>query len=96
MRTALAQVLRDGTREPLTLLTHPVAPRRTVGGFGPVVVITRGANVLRLYDGPRLVRTFRVATGQAIYPTPGGLWRIMDKQRNPWWYPPTTASGRRV
>jgi len=92
MRTALAQVLRDGTREPLTLLTHPVAPRQTVAGFGPVVVITRGANVLRLYDGPRLVRTFRVATGQAIYPTPGGLWRIMDKQRDPWWYPPTTSA----
>ena len=35
------------------------------------------------------MRTFRVATGQAIYPTPAGLWHIMDKQRNPWWYPPT-------
>jgi lipoprotein-anchoring transpeptidase ErfK/SrfK len=92
MRTALAQVLRDGTREPLTLLTKPVPPKRTVAGFGPVIVITRGANILRLYDGPRLVRTFRVATGQAIYPTPGGLWRIMDKQRDPWWYPPTTSA----
>ena len=92
MRAALAEVLRDGTRAPLTLLTHPVAPKRTQDNFGPVIVITRGVNTLRLYDGPRLVRTFRVATGQAIYPTPSGLWRIMDKQRNPWWYPPTTSA----
>jgi len=92
MRAALAELLRDGTRAPLTLLTHPVAPKRTPANFGPVVVVTRGVNTLRLYDGPSLVRTFRVATGQAIYPTPGGLWRIMDKQRNPWWYPPTTSA----
>jgi lipoprotein-anchoring transpeptidase ErfK/SrfK len=89
MQTALAQVLRDGTRAPLTLLTHPVAPKRTAATFGPVIVITRGTNTLRLYRGTALVRTFRVATGQAIYPTPAGIWRIADMQRNPWWFPPT-------
>jgi lipoprotein-anchoring transpeptidase ErfK/SrfK len=89
MASALTQVLRDGTREPLTLLTHPVAPKLTPGTFGPVIVITRGTNTLRLYRGLVLVRTFRVATGQSIYPTPAGIWRIVDKQRNPWWYPPT-------
>jgi lipoprotein-anchoring transpeptidase ErfK/SrfK len=95
MRTALAQVLRDGTREPLTLLTHPVAPRRTAESYGPVIVIDRSSNTLRLFEGPSLVRTFRVATGQAIYPTPSGLWHIVDKQRNPWWYPPTTSEWAR-
>jgi lipoprotein-anchoring transpeptidase ErfK/SrfK len=89
MASALTQVLRNGTREPLTLLTHPVAPKLTPGTFGPVIVITRGTNTLRLYRGTVLVRTFRVATGQSIYPTPAGIWRIVDKQRNPWWYPPT-------
>jgi lipoprotein-anchoring transpeptidase ErfK/SrfK len=89
MRTALAQVLRDGTRAPLTLLTHPVAPKRTAANFGAVIVITRGTNTLRLFRGTTLVRSFQVATGQAIYPTPAGVWRIVDKQRNPWWYPPT-------
>ena len=89
MASALTQLLRDGTRAPLTLLTHPVAPELTPGTFGYVIVITRGANALRLYRGTTLVRSFRVATGQAIYPTPAGIWRIVDKQRNPWWYPPT-------
>ena len=92
MRTALSQVLRDGTRAPLTLLTHPVAPTRTAASFGAVIVISRSANSLWLYHGTSLVRSFRVATGQAIYPTPAGIWRIVDKQRNPWWYPPTTSA----
>jgi lipoprotein-anchoring transpeptidase ErfK/SrfK len=51
--------------------------------------VDRGTNTLRLYNGPKLVRTFRVATGQSIYPTPAGIWHIVDKQRDPWWYPPT-------
>jgi len=88
MRTALAQVLREGRRVPLTLLTHTLAPKRTALSFGAVIVITRGANTLRFFHGTKLVRTFPVATGQAIYPTPAGVWRIVDKQRNPWWYPP--------
>jgi lipoprotein-anchoring transpeptidase ErfK/SrfK len=89
MGAAIGQLLRTGTRDPLTLLTDAVPPKRTVADFGPVIVITRGANTLRLYRGMRLVRTFRVATGQSIYPTPAGLWRIVDMQRDPWWYPPT-------
>jgi lipoprotein-anchoring transpeptidase ErfK/SrfK len=89
MGAAIGELLRSGDRAPLTLLTRVVAPKRTIAGFGPVVVVNRGANTLRLYNGRQLVRTFRVATGQSIYPTPSGLWRIVDKQRNPWWYPPT-------
>lgn len=92
MRAALAQLLRNGTRAPLRLITKPVPAKITAAHYGPVVVITRGVNVLRLYEGRRLVRTFRVATGQAIYPTPAGLWHIVDRQRNPWWYPPTASA----
>ena len=88
MRAAIVGLLRDGTRTPLQLMTKTVAPARTVANFGPAIVVTRGSNTLRLYDGHTLVRTFPVATGQSIYPTPAGIWRIMDKQRNPWWYPP--------
>ncbi|HEY2778055.1 MAG TPA: L,D-transpeptidase family protein [Gaiellaceae bacterium] len=89
MGAAIGDQLRSGGREPLTLLTKVVPPKRTVESFGPVIVVNRGENTLRLYDGRRLVRTFRVATGQSIYPTPAGIWRIVDKQRDPWWYPPT-------
>jgi lipoprotein-anchoring transpeptidase ErfK/SrfK len=89
MRAALAQALRTGDRRPMALVEHRVAPSRTATSFGPVIVIVRGTNTLTLYDGTRVVRRFPVATGQAIYPTPAGLWHIMDKQQDPWWYPPT-------
>jgi lipoprotein-anchoring transpeptidase ErfK/SrfK len=65
-----------------------VAPHLSADVFANVIVINRATNTLRLFDGRSLVRTFAVATGQAIYPTPAGLWRIVDMQRNPWWYPP--------
>jgi lipoprotein-anchoring transpeptidase ErfK/SrfK len=89
MRAAVARLIRTGDRRPLVLLTRPVHPKRTPGTFGAVIVVTRGANTLRLYEGRKLVRTFPVATGQAIYPTPAGVWSIANKQRDPWWYPPT-------
>jgi lipoprotein-anchoring transpeptidase ErfK/SrfK len=89
MGAAIGDLLRSGERTPLALLTSAVAPKRTVAGFGPVIVVNRGTNTLRLYNGTKLMRTFRVATGQSIYPTPAGIWRIVDKQRDPWWYPPT-------
>jgi lipoprotein-anchoring transpeptidase ErfK/SrfK len=92
MAAALGQALRFGHRQSLVLVTHSVAPKQTVADFGPVIVISRAANRLTLYDGATAVRTFAVATGQAIYPTPAGLWHIMDMQRNPWWYPPTYDS----
>ena len=53
-----------------------------------MIVIQRGANVLTLFEGEQTVRTFGVATGSAQYPSPSGTWRIVDKQRNPWWRPP--------
>jgi lipoprotein-anchoring transpeptidase ErfK/SrfK len=92
MQAALGQLLGDGTRVPLQLLTQPVPAQRTIATFGPVIVVTRATNTLRLYDGHKLVRTFPVATGQAIYPTPRGLWHIIVKWENPWWYPPVQDS----
>lgn len=38
-----------------------------------------------------VARTFRVAVGQPSYPTPIGRFHIVSKQRNPWWYPPSTG-----
>jgi lipoprotein-anchoring transpeptidase ErfK/SrfK len=73
-------------------LLHPsaktVAPSVTRKDFGALIVIYRGSNQLHLYRGDQPWRTFQVATGQAIYPTPLGSWHVVDLQRNPWWRPP--------
>jgi lipoprotein-anchoring transpeptidase ErfK/SrfK len=88
MEQAILAALRSGTREPLELLTRTVEPRVTRAEFGPVIVIRRDSKALFLYDGKRFVRRFGVATGQWQYPTPLGLFSVVDKQRDPWWRPP--------
>ncbi|HSK15702.1 MAG TPA: L,D-transpeptidase family protein [Gaiellaceae bacterium] len=69
-----------------------VTPRK----FGPAVVIRRESKRLTLYRpkgaGPmRAVVSYPIATGMAAYPTPLGSFRIVTKQRNPWWYPPSAG-----
>ena len=78
----------------IRVATAAVEPERTIANFGPVIVIRRGANELRYYIGAKLVRTFGVATGQSVYPTPTGTFSIVDMQRNPWWRPPDSPWAR--
>jgi L,D-transpeptidase catalytic domain/Putative peptidoglycan binding domain len=89
MRLALEQQLAAGSRAPLVLMMSVVKPAKDVDNIGPVIVIDRASNTLKLFSSERFVRAFHVATGQAIYPTPKGMFDIVTKQRNPWWYPPT-------
>jgi lipoprotein-anchoring transpeptidase ErfK/SrfK len=92
--TAIVQALQRNRRGPITLTLRPQRPAVTRASFGPIVVIHRGSNVLNLYQGARLVRTFRVATGKSAYPTPLGRFRIITKWANPWWHPPNSDWAR--
>ena len=97
-RHALAQrlihALDASSREPVKLPTRLLRPETTAATFGPIVVIWRGSNVLRLYNGTGPVATFNVATGTSQYPTPSGTFAIVDKQLNPWWRPPNSDWAR--
>jgi len=87
----IVRALKSPAVRRIRVAVKPVAPERTVAHFGPVIVIRRGVNELRYYKGAKLVRTFGVATGQAVYPTPTGTFSIVDMQLNPWWLPPDSA-----
>ena len=90
-KVVLARVLkalRSNTRLPVRVHTRTVVPQVDSKSFADVIVINREINRLYLFDGTKLFRTFSVATGQAIYPTPRGRWHIVVKWKNPWWYPP--------
>jgi len=82
------KALRSNTRLPVRVHTRTVVPQVDSKSFADVIVINREINRLYLFDGTKLFRTFSVATGQAIYPTPRGRWHIVVKWKNPWWYPP--------
>jgi lipoprotein-anchoring transpeptidase ErfK/SrfK len=91
MASDIIRVVRTNTRPVVPLQLKTIRPAVTSDDFGSIIVISRGGNQLNLYDGASLERTFRVATGQAQYPTPTGQWSIVTMQRDPWWYPPTTS-----
>jgi len=77
-------------RGPIATPYRVVQPRITRSNFGPVIVIRRASHRLYLYKGSRYWTTFGVAVGMSVYPTPLGSFYIANKQRNPWWYPPSS------
>jgi lipoprotein-anchoring transpeptidase ErfK/SrfK len=85
---AIAKRLNWNSRKLIQLPVKPVAPTVRSEDFGPVVVINRSANTLRLFNGAAPWRSFRVATGSPRYPTPSGSFSIVNMQRDPWWRPP--------
>ncbi len=52
------------------------------------IVISRYARRLYYYRNGKLQRVYGVAVGMPRYPTPGGSWRVVNKQVNPSWHNP--------
>jgi len=92
MALRIMRTLRTPHRVPVRLAVQHVEPTVTPETFGPVIVIETASNRLLLYAGTALARSFTVATGQSAYPTPSGLWSIVDMQRDPWWIPPPDSA----
>jgi lipoprotein-anchoring transpeptidase ErfK/SrfK len=86
----VVRALQGNTRLPVRVTTRRLLPLALPTAKAPVIVIDRGANLLRLYKGVKPWRTFRVATGSASYPTPRGRFDIVVKWKDPWWYPPAS------
>jgi lipoprotein-anchoring transpeptidase ErfK/SrfK len=87
---AILSALRENRRTGIALPYEEVPQKITRSNFGAVIVIRRGSNHLLLYKGMKPWRTFVVATGQAVYPTPLGRFQIVVKWKDPWWYPPNS------
>ncbi len=94
LRRALEARLGNGSRAPIAVPTRSTPAKVTRAAFGSAIWVDRGTNTLRLYDGTTLVRRFGVATGRVQYPTPSGLFAIVEMQYNPWWRPPASDWAR--
>ena len=86
--------LRATSRAAVRIRTKSFPATETRQAFRSVIVIRRSSNRLLLYNYARLRRNFRVATGQSVYPTPLGRFKMVVKWRNPWWYPPNSRWAR--
>jgi lipoprotein-anchoring transpeptidase ErfK/SrfK len=95
MVAGIARMLKTRIRPTMPLVMKTTKPTVTRANFGPVIVIHRGSNRLALFKGEQPWRSFRVATGQAQYPTPTGSFRIVVMQKNPWWRPPPDSDWAR-
>ena len=96
-----AAILSPARRIAVPIPTLAIAPSVDREHLPPAVVIIRSSKRLRLYrffgDRAHFIRWFGVATGQSAYPTPRGRFRIVEKQRDPWWIPPDSdwAKGKK-
>jgi lipoprotein-anchoring transpeptidase ErfK/SrfK len=95
MTNAIAYMLKTNRRTPLELLTQGVPADVTPENYGPVIIVFRESKRLTLFDGPRAVRSFPIATGTSDYPTPLGNYSIATMQRDPWWIPPPDSDWAR-
>jgi lipoprotein-anchoring transpeptidase ErfK/SrfK len=88
----VAAALKQPDRGPVTLPTKVVRPAVTVRSLPPALVVDRTLHRVSLYSkqGVKL-RMLGVAVGQSSYPTPTGAFEIVEKQLDPWWYPPNSA-----
>jgi len=78
----------DANEDSVHLHTRPVAPKVTDRTLGRTIVVHLDRNVLQLYDGFHVIRTYTVATAKPGFTTPNGDWTIYDKQVDPTWHNP--------
>jgi lipoprotein-anchoring transpeptidase ErfK/SrfK len=90
-KALIKQAIKAFTRGPIAVQYRTITPTLRLSNFGPVIVIRRDSHRLFLYNRMEYWRTFGVAVGRPEFPTPIGKFRIVTKQRNPWWYPPNSA-----
>ncbi|HZD16867.1 MAG TPA: L,D-transpeptidase/peptidoglycan binding protein [Actinomycetota bacterium] len=65
-----------------------VAPTVPTSSLGTTIVVDVSENRLWLYEGLKVVKEYRVATGTPGFPTPVGSFEIVNKVENPTWTNP--------
>ena len=54
------------------------------------IIVNLPSRTLEYYENNRLIKEYPVAIGKPSTPTPRGFFHIIDKEVNPWWYPPNS------
>jgi lipoprotein-anchoring transpeptidase ErfK/SrfK len=84
---ALLEALRSGSGT-VSVPVKKSRPKVTDKNIGKVIVIRLSQERLYLYNQMKLEKTYSVATGQPIYPTPTGHFEIITKEVDPTWINP--------
>jgi lipoprotein-anchoring transpeptidase ErfK/SrfK len=89
---ALVKVLGQPNRSEVKLRLQVVAPELTDDGLGKSIEIDKSVNRLWLYDGLKVVKSYRVATAKSGFVTPSGSWKVAYKEVNPAWHNPAPTT----
>lgn len=80
----LDKALRDGRRD-VAMKVDTVRPKINEKSFGRSILVVKSTTTLYLYDGAKIIKTYRVACGMPAHPTPSGWWVIENKRYMPSW-----------
>ncbi len=98
-RETLARQVETALRAPgshrdLTARTEPVQPKVTADDLRrqspTVVTVSRAARTIRVFDGGKVVTTYKAAVGEPKYPTPTGQFSVQAMQKDPPWNVPNS------
>jgi lipoprotein-anchoring transpeptidase ErfK/SrfK len=73
-----------------TSVKPAVTTRDVARRYRTVITVDRAHFRLRLFKAFKLSKSYRVAVGQPAYPTPAGLFSIVNKQVDPVWSVPNS------
>ncbi|CAB4876394.1 unannotated protein [freshwater metagenome] len=95
LAAAIDQVLDDPTAprfvEQRVKRTRPAVNANDIRAANrTIITVSKRDFTLRLFQDLKLRKSYRVAVGQPIYPTPNGTFRISDKQIDPVWSVPNS------
>lgn len=77
-----------GRTDAVEFTLRTLRPEVTSRELGHTIVVRLSELRLYFYDGVNLAKTYPVAAGQPVYPTPRGQWAIVNKVANPSWTNP--------
>jgi lipoprotein-anchoring transpeptidase ErfK/SrfK len=84
---ALSKALLAGEKD-IALPEQAIPAKLTKANFGYTILVRLGARRLWFYNSDTLVKTYPIAIGTPGYPTPLGVWKIINKRKYPSWSNP--------
>jgi lipoprotein-anchoring transpeptidase ErfK/SrfK len=72
----------------ISLPLKMTAPQVTEKNLGQAIVVNVSRNMLFLYQGVKIIRSYPVATAKQGFLTPPGQWTVTWKEANPTWHNP--------
>lgn len=88
---ALIKRMQDGesiSSTSLPISFDEVAPEITEDNIGYAIAVSKASLKLTLYKNGKAVKTYPVGLGSKRFPSPSGVFRIINKRTNPDWHNP--------